>query len=134
MGVFRDAEHLYRCIGGLFEWAQGQPKVREAIYSTRAVIRLTHLEPDAVITIDGRTPEVPIHYGTEGVPEPEVEFRMKADVAHRFWQGKVNLVVALTKREVTARGPITKVMKILPALKPLYEQYPKHLKAIGEKI
>jgi hypothetical protein len=61
----------------------------------------------------------------------EVEFQMKADVAHRFWLGKVNLLIALTKREIKAIGPVMKVMKMLPILKPMYAQYPKILEKLG---
>lgn len=132
MGVFRDAEHLYGSIGGLFEWAGTQEKIRKDLHATGLVIRLSHTEPEATITINCRSPEVPVHFGPAG-PQPDVEFRMKADVAHRFWLGRVNLLVALSKKDIVARGPVMKVMKILPALKPLYEHYPKHLKSRGDE-
>jgi hypothetical protein len=68
----------------------------------------------------------------DGGLEADVEFFMKTDVAHRFWLGKVNLLVALTKRDVVAKGPIFKVMKLLPLLKPLYGQYPRILQEKGK--
>ena len=56
---------------------------------------------------------------------------MKADVAHAFWHGKVNLVGALAKKEIVAKGPMPKIIKLLPAVEPLYKQYPALLREKG---
>jgi hypothetical protein len=56
---------------------------------------------------------------------------MKADVSHAFWHGKVNLVSALSKKQIVAEGPIPKILKLLPAVQPLYKEYPKLLKEKG---
>jgi hypothetical protein len=56
---------------------------------------------------------------------------MKADVAHAFWHGKVNLVSALAKKDIVATGPIPKILKLLPAVQPLYKVYPALLKEKG---
>ena len=44
--------------------------------------------------------------------KPEVEMSMKADVAHKFWFGKVNLVAALARRQMIAKGPVPKILKL----------------------
>jgi hypothetical protein len=56
---------------------------------------------------------------------------MKADTAHKFWRGDVNLVTALARREITAKGPIPKILKLLPIIKPAYALYPQYLEKIG---
>ena len=56
---------------------------------------------------------------------------MSADTAHQFWLGKVNLVAALTRGTMTAKGPIPAIMKLLPAITPAYKQYPEILRAKG---
>jgi len=56
---------------------------------------------------------------------------MKADIAHKFWFGKVNLTMALTRRQMVAKGPIPKILKLLPAIKPSYAMYPKYLDENG---
>jgi hypothetical protein len=56
---------------------------------------------------------------------------MAADTAHKFWFGKVNLTIALTRKEIVAKGPIPKVLKLLPAIKPAYTMYPKYLDENG---
>jgi hypothetical protein len=56
---------------------------------------------------------------------------MKADTAHAFWHGKVNLVSALARKEIVAHGPIPKILKLLPAVEPLYKVYPSLLREKG---
>ena len=63
--------------------------------------------------------------------KPDVVMTMKADVAHAFWHGKVNLMAALSKKDIVAKGPIPKILKLLPAINPLYKIYPQLLKEKG---
>ena len=136
MPCFKNADDLFGCIGGLFDWAKRNEDLGKKLRETNLVIRMSYTDPVAAITID--CAHDPKEKGTyvawvrgDGGLKPDVEFLMKADVAHRFWLGKVNLLIALTKREITAKGPIFKVMKFLPILKPLYDQYPVILKERG---
>ncbi len=137
MAFFKNSKEVVDCIGGLFDWAGRHPEVAPKLKATGLVIRLNYTNPETVITIDCANPPqqpgmvVSWCEGPGGLT-PEVEFFMTADVGHRFWLGKVNLLVALTKRDVVAKGPIFKIMKILPILKPLYSQYPKILEAKGK--
>ena len=56
---------------------------------------------------------------------------MKADISHAFWHGKVNLISALAKKDIVATGPIPKILKLLPAVQPLYKLYPSLLREKG---
>jgi hypothetical protein len=56
---------------------------------------------------------------------------MKADISHLFWHGKVNLMAALAKKDIVATGPIPKIIKLLPAVQPLYQAYPALLREKG---
>ena len=46
----------------------------------------------------------------------------------------VSMPVALAKGLVKTKGPLPKVLKLLPLLKPAYEMYPEHAKAHGLSI
>ena len=130
MAVFQNADELYECIGGLFDWAKEDPEVAPKLIKTGLVIRLHYTLPDAVISIDCRGK---VDWKRGVTPDPaDVEFFMKGDIGHRFWLGKVSLLVALAKRDITCKGALTKVMRILPILKPLYAQYPRLLEAKGK--
>jgi len=64
----------------------------------------------------------------------DVTMRMKADVAHAFWLGEVTLPRALSRGEITVEGPVTKVLGLLPLLKPAYRLYPKLAQSKGVEV
>ena len=51
--------------------------------------------------------------------EPEVTMKMKADTAHRFWLGRVNVTMAIARRD-QAPGPVSKILKLVPLTKPVF--------------
>ncbi|MBI3271987.1 MAG: hypothetical protein HYZ53_23540 [Planctomycetes bacterium] len=136
MGVFRDAEHLYECIGGLFDVLRRDPKIGGTLANAKLLIRFKYRDPDAVITINcvdkPAEPDCFVAWMRgDGGLTPTVEMEMSADVAHRFWLGRVNLLFALTKGEIKARGPIPKLLALLPAIRPAYALYPVFLREKG---
>jgi hypothetical protein len=52
---------------------------------------------------------------------------MAADVAHRFWLGEVDLTVAVTKGQIKARGPVDKVIELVPLARPVVPRYRRQL-------
>ncbi len=48
---------------------------------------------------------------------------MRADVAHRFWLGEVNVPLALARGEMQATGPTAKILRFVPLLKPVFPRY-----------
>lgn len=136
MPAYKDAEHLYECIGGLFDRLGRDPVIGQKLRESELVLRFIYTEPDAVITINCNQPS---EDGTSMVRwmrgeadlEPIVTMSMKADVAHSFWLGKVNLPFALMKKKIVAKGPIPKLLKLLPVIKPAYAMYPKLLQEKG---
>jgi hypothetical protein len=63
--------------------------------------------------------------------EPEVTMQMDADTAHRFWLGRVNVTVALARGQMKARGPVAKILKLVPLVKPAFPLYEEQLRAAG---
>ncbi|MDD5448330.1 MAG: SCP2 sterol-binding domain-containing protein, partial [Actinomycetota bacterium] len=126
MAVFKDADQVYELIGGLFERLRGNKEIAEKFASSGLVIRFVYSDPDCEIWLDASTKDpndVKIVKGpAEGITA-EVEMSMKAEVAHQFWLGNLNLMVALTRKQIVAKGPIRKIMQLLPVLKPAYEIY-----------
>lgn len=130
MATFESSEKLKEILGGFFEYLMGQQEMAAKLLASHMVIRFSYAEPALSITIDLKG-EKPIITYDDTEKKPEVEMSMKADVAHRFWFGKVNLVMALARREMVARGPIPKILRLLPVIKPAYELYPKYLQERG---
>ena len=129
MTVFKTKEDLFQCIGGLFDWARETEEVAAPLAKTGLIIQLNYTEPDAIITVDCRD-GVNWSRGASK-DDPDVQFFMRGDIGHKFWMGHVNLLIALAKRDIKSKGPLMKVMKLLPKLKPLYKQYPAVLEKVG---
>ena len=136
MGVFQDAEQFYGTVGELMNRARKDPKVGPKIAKSGIIIQFKYSDPEAMTTIDAKgkptQPDgyVDIYHG-ECSLKPDVVMTMKADIAHAFWHGKINLVGAMAKKDIVAKGPIPKIIKLLPAVEPLYKEYPALLREKG---
>jgi hypothetical protein len=141
MPVFSNSEQFYECVGELLDQAKRDPVVGPKIAKSNIIIQFRYSDPDAVTTVNAK--DKPSQEGAyvdviqgENDLIADVVMSMKADVAHRFWLGRVNLVSALAKGDIIVSGPIPKILKLLPAIKPLYKAYPSllHEKGYDELI
>ncbi|MBF0477222.1 MAG: SCP2 sterol-binding domain-containing protein [Deltaproteobacteria bacterium] len=126
MAVFENAEVLEKILGGFFRLLSDTPEVADKLIKAKLVIKFHYTEPDLTLTVDCSGDKVEITANDEA-KKPTVEMFMKAEIAHKFWYGKVNLTAALARRQMTAKGPIPKIMALLPAIKPAYAMYPKYI-------
>lgn len=130
MATFESSGRLKEVLGGFFEYLMTVDEMAKKLLASKMVLKFTYIEPDLTITIDLKGEKAVITYD-DTATVPEVQMSMKADVAHRFWFGKVNLIMALARREMIAKGPIPKILKLLPVIKPAYDLYPKYLQEKG---
>jgi hypothetical protein len=130
MPVFKDTAQLYDCVGAILEYLRDYEPAANAFRKSGLVIRFKYSAPDGEITIDGSRDPIELFCGVCD-RSPTVDMTMSSDTAHQFWLGKVNLVAALTRGTMTAKGPIPAIMKLLPAITPAYKQYPEILRAKG---
>jgi hypothetical protein len=137
MPVFKSYEQLYSCFGRLYDEAKRDGRIAPKIRDSHLVIQFRYDEPAAVVTINAAAPPTQedayfdVIWGDDSGLKPDIEMSMKADVAHQFWHGKVNLMAALARRQIVAKGPIPKILKLLPAVEPMYEIYPRLLHELG---
>ncbi|HUT73134.1 MAG TPA: SCP2 sterol-binding domain-containing protein [Desulfatiglandales bacterium] len=130
MGLFESSEKFEEVLGGFFKQVSDTPSVADKLLASKLIIRFTYAAPDVVIVVDCSGDKVDVRPG-DTETKAEVEMSMSADIAHKFWFGKVNLMAALTRRQMVAKGPIPKILKLLPAIKPTYTMYPKYLEDNG---
>jgi hypothetical protein len=135
--MFRDANHVYECIGALVDKAQSDPQIGPKIRKSNIVVQFSYSNPDSLITINAKedSPEPGEYFKVikgDCNLTPDVKLTSTADVAHRFWQGKVNLMAAMSKKEIVADGPVPKILKLLPIVRPLFKLYPGLLREIGQ--
>lgn len=139
MAVFKDSAEFYACVGELMNRAARDPNVGPKIAKSGSVIQFKYSEPDATTTINAKTPPtqagvfVDVFHGSTNLV-PDIVMSMKADVSHAFWQGKVDLAQAVLKKQmVIEKGSLPKVLKLVPAITPLFKIYPALLKEKGIK-
>ena len=123
MSVFKDETEVYTYIGGIFEEALADPEVGQKFASSGVILRVKYSDPDSILTVD--MPGKRVHYGEDARngPKPVIEMSMKADTAHRFWLGNVNITAAMAKGQVKAKGPIPKILQLVPLTKILFPRY-----------
>lgn len=139
MAVFKDSKQFYECVGELMNRAAKDPNVGPKIGKSGSIIQFKYSEPEAMTTINARDKAtqpgcfIDVFHGPSNLA-PDIVMSMKADVSHLFWQGKVNLIEAIGKKQmVIEKGALPKILKLLPAITPLFKLYPVLLKEKGIK-
>ena len=131
MGCFKDEHEVYRYIGALFEGLVADAALAEQFKRANTIVQYRCHDPESVITVralDGQPARVDL--GPTSL-EPEVVMAMAADTAHRFWLGKVNVTVAMAKGEIRATGPVAKILKLVPLVRPAFARYRARLERAG---
>jgi hypothetical protein len=131
LAYFKDAQEVYETIGRLFQRLVGDEELAPKFRQADTIVRYEYRAPDSVITVrlqEGEPGEV--DFG-ESEMEPEVTMAMEADTAHRFWLGEVNVTVALARGQIKARGPVAKILKLVPLTKPIFPLYKAQLEEQG---
>ncbi len=106
------------------------------IKSTGMILRMEYFDPEnwgdmePQVTIDVSKDPVELHTGHCDVT-PIVILRMHADIAHHFWMQKLNMIKAITRRQIIAKGPIPQLMRLLILLKPCFPIYKENLRELG---
>ena len=131
MPYFKDADEVYRFIGRLFQDLAADDELGPKFRKADTVAQYQYRNPESQITVkmrDGQDSQV--DFG-ETQLEPEVVMAMDADIAHRFWLGKVNVTVALARGQMRAKGPVAKILKLVPLTKPVFPRYRAMLEEAG---
>jgi len=128
--VFKNKEELYDVLVEFYEVLKKHRDIGPALAKTDLCVQFRYKRPSAVITIDATGNHTKILKG-EFDGKPEVTMTMNADFAHKFWHGRANLITALTRRQVAAKGNVPKTLKLLPILRPAFSLYPNFLRKKG---
>lgn len=80
-----------------------------------AVVQYRLTAPEAVLTADLRIESEPAVFCGACPLDPDVVLTMDAETARRFLAGELSLACALARREITASGPVGKLLRLLPS-------------------
>ncbi|HTK67171.1 MAG TPA: hypothetical protein VL595_32655 [Pseudonocardia sp.] len=132
---FETAEEFCETLGAFLAGIMDDPKVAKSFHATKSLVRIDFSEPDVVMWMDCRLPRPVVtstpDTGTEASETPDMVLVMSADNGHKLWLGRLSLPVALTSRQVVVKGPTNKLMRLLPALRPIYRRYEQFLAEHG---
>jgi hypothetical protein len=131
LAYFKDAQEVYDVIGKLFVDIASDDELAPKFRRANTIVQYAYREPESTITVrlqEGQPGDV--DFG-ETEMEPEVTMAMAADTAHLFWLGQVNVTVALARGQIKAKGPVAKILKLVPLTKPIFPRYKAQLEAEG---
>lgn len=127
--TFKDSAEVTRYIGGIFETAFADPEIGPKLVDTGLVVAFDFTEPQALVVIDMANQAV--REGLDGGDAPTATMAMTADTGNAYWQGKVNLPLAMAKKKIKVEGNVASLLKLAPLGKKLYPSYIERLKADG---
>lgn len=133
MAYFKDADEVYAYIGKLFQDLTEDDELRPKFQKADTIVQYQYRNPESQITVkmlEGEDGQV--DFGDTTL-EPEVIMTMEADTAHKFWLGKVNVTVALARGQMKAKGPVAKILKLVPLVKPVFPRYRSMLEDAGRQ-
>jgi hypothetical protein len=138
MPYFQDTKECEEIMGGFFtmmfekykEKDETATKIIDALKDNGLVITFVWTDPEVTITLSPTDDAFGVFINDDTI-KPVTTFSLTADTAHEFWHGKIKLARALTTKQIVAKGPIPKILRLLPIIEPLYGEYPKYLEEIG---
>ena len=131
MPYFETAQDVYDTIGKLFADLADNEELAPKFRKANTIVQYDYREPESTITVRLKEDEPgAVDFG-ETEMEPEVVMSMDADTAHRFWLGQVNVTVALARGQIKAKGPVAKILKLVPLTKPVFPLYKAQLEKSG---
>lgn len=131
MAYFKDEQDVYGYVGKLFQDLMVDDELRPKFQKANTVVQYQYRNPESQITVNMKEGEDgQVDLGPTDM-EPEVVMTMDADTAHRFWLGKVNVTVALARGQMKSKGPVAKILKLVPLTKPVFPRYKAQLEEAG---
>jgi putative sterol carrier protein len=125
--VFKDDQEVYDYIGKLFVDLSDDPELSPKFRRADTIVQYRYSNPESQITVKMKEGEDgQVDFGPTDL-QPEIVMSMEADTAHKFWLGKVNVTMALAKGQMKAKGPVAKILKLVPLVKPVFPRYEKML-------
>ncbi|MGB9498162.1 MAG: hypothetical protein ACKVE4_00090 [Dissulfuribacterales bacterium] len=97
------------------------PKLKESNMTILFVVD----DPDITMFVDENGP---VFDDEAKAKVPTVTMKMNGDTVHKFWLKQIFIPKALATRQIKAKGPVGKVLQLLPLLKPGQALYPEYCK------
>ncbi|MGB9499779.1 MAG: hypothetical protein ACKVE4_08510 [Dissulfuribacterales bacterium] len=124
MGYFKDTNHMNEFLEDLWKYIVFESGIGEKMKEYGVSYKYILTEPDGYLYVDPET----VITGEEANRKAVITMEMSGDNVVKFWTKQLSLPVALATRKIKTKGPIPKVLKMLPALNPVHEIFPEYCK------
>ena len=124
--AFKDADEVRHYIGGVFTRAFDDAELSDRLKGTGAVLKFDFTDPDTILVVDmvGQC----VGDGTDQ-PTPTATMKMTSETGSAYWQGQVNLPLAMARGKIKVDGSVAGLLKLAPLGKKLFPSYVAALEA-----
>ena len=135
MATFASKEEFVEIFEKLWELIEAHPKVGPDLKKAQAPHRFTFTDLDLEFNVtyseeEGRN--LRWCWGREGCDwEPLVSLTMNSETANKYFQGKENVMMAVTFGRIKLAGPMSTILKLAPVTRPIEPEYREMLAREG---
>ncbi len=127
MPVFKDTQQMYEVLGALWSYMVKETEIGSKLKEYEISYKFVLTDPKGYLWVGHDK----VLTGDEANQPAVITMELSGDTTHKFWLKQISLPVALATRKIKSKGPIPKVLKMLPFLKPVYEKYPDFCRQFG---
>jgi putative sterol carrier protein len=131
MATFANAQQVYDTIGLFLDQITKDPELGPKFVAADTSFLVQYSDPECAMLVDATIDPPVVTMNPDPAIETEISLAMAADDGHDFWMGNLNMALALAKGKVKVTGPISKIMKLLPAMRPAFPKYKAFLEERG---
>jgi hypothetical protein len=131
MATFANAQQVYDTIGIFLDQLCKDPEIGAKFVAADTSFLINYTDPECTMMMDATVNPPVMTMNPDPTTVTEITLEMAADDGHAFWQGEMNMALALAKSRVKVSGPISKIMKLLPAMRPAFPKYKAFLEERG---
>ena len=124
MSYFTSPQEVDCYLGGILRLAVVHPQIGPHLAEPGVVLGIRCTDPDAHLTVVLADPlSVTFDDTAQVAPVADVELHCPADVLDEVFRGRTSLPEALAAGSATARGRVSKVLKLLPVIEQIFPVY-----------
>ena len=127
MSLFKDANQMNVFLEDLWKYIVFESGLGEKMREYGVTYKYVITDPDSFLYVDPDN----VITGKEANKDAVITMELTAETIVKFWTKQLSLPVALATRKIKSKGPIPKVLKMLPALKPVFDIFPEYCKKHG---
>lgn len=128
MAVFKNKELVEEMFGEIWSKLIHETEFGSNLKKNGISLYFIVNDPDTEMYVDEDGPL----FGEEARKKTAVvTMKMAGDNVHKFWLNNLNVPKALALRQIKAKGPVGKVLQVLPLLKPGKAMYPEYCEKYG---